>query len=464
MNFSFTLPKAAAAPPPAANPPVAPSPAPLPLPVPPPATPALSQQHQELKFLLHRKLLDKINLEALAAIDNQRVRSEVRQALMNLLDAEPTLLSASDKQQLADEVLDEVFGLGPLEMLLKDATVSDILVNTANQVYVERRGLLELTSVRFRDTPHLLRIIDKIVSQVGRRIDESNPMVDARLLDGSRVNAVIPPLAVDGPLLSIRKFSKDKLTLDDLVDKKALTPGMRALLEAAVRAHLNIIILGGTGAGKTTLLNALSGFIAPRERIVTIEDAAELQLKQPHVARLETRPANLEGNGAIRQRELLVNSLRMRPDRIVVGEVRGEEALDMLQAMNTGHDGSLTTIHANSPRDGVSRLEVMVSLANSNMKLVSIRQQISSAVHLFVQAARLSDGSRRVMSITEVTGMEGEIVTLQDLFVFEKQGLDENNKVMGRFAGCGIRPKFFEKLQAAGIHLPLDIFDEVVEI
>jgi pilus assembly protein CpaF len=425
---------------------------------------AARPEHQELKFTLHRKLLDKINLEALAAIDNQRVRAEVRQALMALLDAEPTLLSGPEKQQLADEVLDEVFGLGPLETLLKDATVSDILVNTAEQVYVERRGLLELTPIKFRDTPHLLRIIDKIVSQVGRRIDESNPMVDARLLDGSRVNAVIPPLAVDGPLLSIRKFSKDKLTLDDLVEKKALTPGMKALLEAAVRAHLNIIILGGTGAGKTTLLNALSGFISPRERIVTIEDAAELQLKQPHVARLETRPANLEGHGAIRQRELLVNSLRMRPDRIVVGEVRGEEALDMLQAMNTGHDGSLTTIHANSPRDGVSRLEVMVSLANSNMKLVSIRQQIASAVHLFVQAARLSDGSRRVMSITEVTGMEGETVTLQDIFVFEKQGLDENRKVRGRFAATGIRPKFYEKLLAAGITLEAGIFDESVPI
>jgi pilus assembly protein CpaF len=391
-------------------------------------------EHQELKFTLHRKLLDKINLEALAAIDNQRVRAEVRQALMALLDAEPTLLSGPEKQQLADEVLDEVFGLGPLETLLKDSTVSDILVNTAEQVYVERRGLLEITPIKFRDTPHLLRIIDKIVSQVGRRIDESNPMVDARLLDGSRVNAVIPPLAV------------------------------KALLEAAVRAHLNIIILGGTGAGKTTLLNALSGFIAPRERIVTIEDAAELQLKQPHVARLETRPANLEGHGAIRQRELLVNSLRMRPDRIVVGEVRGEEALDMLQAMNTGHDGSLTTIHANSPRDGVSRLEVMVSLANSNMKLVSIRQQIASAVHLFVQAARLSDGTRRVMSVTEVTGMEGETVTLQDIFVFEKQGLDENRKVLGRFAATGIRPKFYEKLLAAGITLDAEIFDESIPI
>ena len=436
---------------------------PMPIPGARPAGP-IRAEYQELKFTLHRKLLDKINLEALASIDNQRIRMEVRQALMGLLDAEPTLLSGAEKQQLADEVLDEVFGLGPLEMVLKDPTVSDILVNTAEQVYVERKGLLELTPIKFRDTPHLLRIIDKIVSQVGRRIDESNPMCDARLLDGSRVNAIIPPLAVDGPQLSIRKFSKDKLTLDDLAEKKALTPGMKMVLEAAVKAHLNIIILGGTGAGKTTLLNAMSGYIGARERIVTIEDAAELQLKQPHVARLETRPANLEGHGAIRQRELLVNSLRMRPDRIVVGEVRGEEALDMLQAMNTGHDGSLTTIHANTPRDGVSRLEVMVSLANSNMKPQAIRQQIAAAVHLFVQAARLTDGSRRVMSVTEVTGMEGEMITLQDLFVFEKHGLDENGKVRGRFASTGIRPKFYEKLVAAGIELPASIFDEVVEI
>ncbi len=364
--------------------------------------------------------MDKINLEALATIDNQRVRSEVRQAVIQLIDAEPTLLSSLEKQQISDEVLDEVFGLGPLEPLLTDPTISDILVNTYKQVYVERRGLLELTNVTFRDDQHLLRIIDKIVSQVGRRIDESTPMVDARLSDGSRVNAIIAPLAVDGPILSIRRFSTDKLMPPDLVERNALTQGMMELLEAAVKANLNIIIAGGTGSGKTTLLNALSAFINGKERIVTIEDAAELQLKQPHVVRLETRPANLEGNGAVRQRELLVNSLRMRPDRIVVGEVRGEEALDMLQAMNTGHDGSLTTVHANSPRDAVSRLEVMVSLANSNMQLVSIRQQIASAVHLLVQAARLSDGSRRVVSITEVTGMEGEVVTLQDLFVFEQ--------------------------------------------
>lgn len=421
-------------------------------------------EYQEFKFTLHRKLLDKINMEALASIDNHRVRAEVRQALISLIDNEPTLLSSMERQQICDEVLDEVFGLGPLEPLLQDPTVSDILVNGHKQVYVERKGLLELTSVTFRDDGHLLRIIDKIVSQVGRRVDESTPMVDARLTDGSRVNAIIPPLAVDGPLVSIRRFSADKLMPDDLVQKKAMSTGMMDLLEACVKAKLNIIIAGGTGAGKTTLLNALSYFINPKERIVTIEDAAELQLKQPHVARLETRPPNLEGQGAVRQRELLVNSLRMRPDRIVVGEVRGAEALDMLQAMNTGHDGSLTTVHANTPRDAVSRLEVMVSLANSSMQLISIRQQIASAVHILVQAARLSDGSRRVVNITEVTGMEGEIVTLQDIFVFEKRGLTPEGRVVGRFAATGIRPKFHEKLLAAGIRLPPALFDEVLEV
>jgi pilus assembly protein CpaF len=425
---------------------------------------SLKPEYQELKFTLHRKLLDKINLEALATIDNQRVRGEVRQALISLIDTEPTLLSALEKQQICDEVLDEVFGLGPLEPLLQDPTISDILVNGSKQVFVERKGLLELTSVTFRDDSHLLRIIDKIVSQVGRRVDESTPMVDARLSDGSRVNAIIPPLALDGPVMSIRRFSQDKLMPADLVEKKAMTHGMMELLEAAVKARLNIIIIGGTGAGKTTLLNGMSFFINPKERIVTIEDAAELQLKQPHVVRLETRPPNLEGNGAVRQRELLINSLRMRPDRIVVGEVRGAEALDMLQAMNTGHDGSLTTIHANSPRDGISRLEVMVSLANSSMQLVSIRQQIASAVHLLVQAARLSDGSRRVVNITEVTGMEGEVVTLQDIFVFEKRGVSPEGRVLGRFAATGIRPKFYEKLLAAGIRLRPDLFDEVLEI
>ncbi len=421
-------------------------------------------EYQELKFTLHRKLVDKINLDALASIDNQKMRSEVRQALLALIDGEPTLLSSTEKQQICDEVLDEVFGLGPLEPLLKDPTISDILVNTSKHVYVERRGLLELTNVAFRDDQHLLRIIDKIVSQVGRRIDESTPMVDARLSDGSRVNAIIPPLAVDGPILSIRRFSTDKLMPHDLVERKALTQGMVEMLESAVKAKLNIIISGGTGSGKTTLLNALSVFINAKERIVTIEDAAELQLKQPHVVRLETRPANLEGGGAVRQRELLINSLRMRPDRIVVGEVRGEEALDMLQAMNTGHDGSLTTIHANSPRDAASRLEVMVSMANSNMQVSAIRQQIASAVHLLVQASRFSDGSRRVTGITEVTGMEGNIITLQDLFVFEKRGIDPDGRVIGRFAATGIRPKFYEKLVAAGIRLRQEVFEEIVEV
>src|SRR5712692_6777589 len=425
---------------------------------------ALRPEYQELKFTLHRKLLDKINLEALATIDNQHVRAEVRQAVISLIDGEQTLLSLLERQQISEEVLDEVFGLGPLEPLLQDPTISDILVNGHKQVYVERKGLLEITNVCFRDDSHLLRIIDKIVSQVGRRVDESNPMVDARLSDGSRVNAIVPPLAVDGPLLSIRRFGTDKLMPQDLVERKALTAGMMELLEAAVKAKLNVIIAGGTGAGKTTLLNALSAFISPKERIVTIEDAAELQLKQPHLARLETRPANLEGQGAVRQRQLLVNALRMRPDRIVVGEVRGEEALDMLQAMNTGHDGSLTTVHANSPRDAVSRLEVMVSLANANMHLLSIRQQIASAVHLFVQAARLSDGSRRVVNITEVTGMEGEVVTLQDIFVFEKRGLNTDGKVLGRFSATGIRPKFSEKLLAAGIRLSAELLDQSLEI
>jgi pilus assembly protein CpaF len=425
---------------------------------------ALRPEYQQLKFTLHRKLLDKINLEALATIDNQRVRSEVRQAVISLIDGEQTLLSSIERQQISEEVLDEVFGLGPLEPLLQDPTISDILVNGYRQVYVERKGLLDLTNVAFRDDAHLLRIIDKIVSQVGRRVDESTPMVDARLSDGSRVNAIVPPLAVDGPLLSIRRFGTDKLMPQDLVEKKALTPGMMELLEAAVKARLNLVIAGGTGAGKTTLLNALSAFISPKERIVTIEDAAELQLKQPHLARLETRPPNLEGQGAVRQRQLLINALRMRPDRIVVGEVRGEEALDMLQAMNTGHDGSLTTVHANSPRDAISRLEVMVSLANANMQLVSIRQQVASAIHVLVQAARFSDGSRRVVNVTEVTGMEGDMVTLQDIFVFEKRGVSAEGKVLGRFCATGIRPKFADKLLAAGIRLSPELFDQSMEI
>ncbi len=424
----------------------------------------LKPEYQELKFTLHRKLLERINLDALAHIDDDRIRGEVRQAVLTLVAEEPNLLTAAEKQQISDEVLHEVFGLGPLEPLLQDPSISDILVNGYQHVYVERKGILEPTTVRFHDDGHLLRIIDKIVSQVGRRVDESNPMVDARLADGSRVNAIIPPLAVDGPLLSIRRFGTDRLMPEDLVERRSLTSGMLRLLEAAVRTRLNLIVCGGTGAGKTTLLNALSAFISPKERIVTIEDAAELQLKQPHLARLETRPANLEGHGAVKQRQLLVNALRMRPDRIIVGEVRGEEALDMLQAMNTGHDGSLTTVHANSPRDAVSRLEVMVSLANANMHLSAIRQQIASAVHLLVQCARMSDGTRRVTHVTEITGMETDIVMLQDIFVFEKRGISPEGRVLGRFSATGILPKCAEKLAAAGIRLPNYVFDESVEI
>ena len=424
----------------------------------------LNPEYQELKFRLHRRLLDKINLEALASIDNERVRIEVRNALMALMDEESTLLSSLERQQICEEVLDEVFGLGPLEPLLLDATISDILVNTHKQVYIERNGQLELTSVTFKDDNHLYRIIDKIVSQVGRRVDESSPMVDARLSDGSRVNAIIPPLAVDGPLLSIRRFGTDKLMPDDLVAKRSITQGMMDLLKGVVMAKLNLIVSGGTGSGKTTMLNALSAYISPIERVVTIEDAAELQLKQPHVVRLETRPPNLEGEGAIRQRELLVNSLRMRPDRIVIGECRGEEALDMLQAMNTGHDGSMTTVHANTPRDVVTRLEVMVSLASSSLPVAAIRSQIAAAVDVIVQVERMSDGSRRCRSITEVTTMEGDMVMLQDLFVFEKLGVSSEGKVMGRFAATGIRPRFYEKLLAAGIRLPGETFEEIVEI
>jgi pilus assembly protein CpaF len=425
---------------------------------------AAKPESLDLKFRLHRKLLDRINLDALAGLDEDRIRAEIRPAILDLVEDEPNLLTAPEKQRISDEVLDEVFGLGPLEPLLADPGISDILVNGHRNVYIERNGILEPTAVRFQDDNHLLRIIDRIVSRVGRRLDESNPMVDARLRDGSRVNAIIPPLAVDGPLLSIRRFSTDRLMPEDLVAKGALTRGMMTLLEAAIQARLNIIVSGGTGAGKTTLLNALSAFISPKERIVTIEDAAELQLRQPHLARLETRPPNVEGTGAVRQRQLLINSLRMRPDRIIVGEVRGDEALDMLQAMNTGHDGSLTTVHANTPRDAISRLEVMVTLANANMHLTAIRQQIASAVHILVQCARMSDGSRRVTSITEVTGIEVDIVTLQDIFVFEKRGVGPDGRVLGRFSATGILPKFNEKLLAAGIRLPLDMFDEVVEI
>jgi pilus assembly protein CpaF len=421
--------------------------------------------YQELKHLLHRKLLDRINLEALSTLPAERARLEIRTAVAQLVEEQKDHpLTLLERETVIEEVLHEVFGLGPLEPLLQDPTISDILVTTPHMVYVERDGKLYPTSVEFKDNAHLLRIIDKIVSAVGRRVDESSPMVDARLADGSRVNAVVAPIAVDGPLVSIRKFRKDKLKTEQLVKNFTMTAEMVELLRACVKARLNIIISGGTGAGKTTLLNVISEYIPEDERIVTIEDAAELQLRQRHVARMETRPPNLEGQGSIRQRQLVINALRMRPDRIIVGEVRGEEALDMLQAMNTGHDGSLTTIHSNSPRDALSRMEVMVSMANSSISLRSVRQQVSSAVDLFVQIARMSDGTRRVTYITECVGMEGEHVTLQDVFLFEKTGLTADNRVKGRFHPTGIRPKFSERLQASGILLPASIFETVVEI
>ena len=421
-------------------------------------------EYQELKFALHRKLLDRINLEALSSVASERVRNEVRAAVARLVEEERAPLSITEKDRIIEEVLDEVFGLGPLEPLLADPTISDILVTTPALVFVERAGKLYRTPVEFKDNAHLLRIIERIVSRVGRRADESSPLVDARLPDGSRVNAAIPPVAVDGPLLSIRRFGRDPLRGQDLVNNLTLTPGILLLLEACVKARLNILISGGTGAGKTTLLNALSAFIPEDERIVTIEDAAELKLDQIHVARLETRPPNIEGIGAIRIRQLVINALRMRPDRIIVGEVRGEEALDMLQAMNTGHDGSLTTIHANSPRDAVSRLEVMVGMANSNMGVRSIRQQVSSAIDVFVQIARFSDGSRRLSAFTECVGMEGEQITMQDIFVFEKTGVNESGRVTGRFRATGIRPKFYDRLKAAGLHVPASAFQTLVDI
>ncbi|HUO28220.1 MAG TPA: CpaF family protein [Bryobacteraceae bacterium] len=425
---------------------------------------ASTPEYQQLKFALHGQLLERLNLEALSAIPEERARMEIRTALVRLVDQEKTPLSRAEKDRVVEEVLNEVFGLGPLEPLLQDPTISDILVTTPRLVYVEQAGKLHRTPVQFKDNAHLLRIIEKVVAQVGRRVDESSPLVDARLPDGSRVNAAIPPVAVDGPLLSIRRFGRHALRPEDLVRGLALTEGMRQVLEYCVRARLNILISGGTGSGKTTLLNALSSYIPEDERIVTIEDAAELRLQQTHVARMETRPPNIEGTGAIRIRELVINALRMRPDRIIVGEVRGEEAIDMLQAMNTGHDGSLTTVHANSPRDAVGRLEVMVGMANANMGVRSIRQQVSSAVDLFVQVSRFSDGTRRVTYITEVTGMEGDLVTLQDLFVFEKHGLGENGHVRGCFRSTGIRPKLYERLLACGLTLPPEVFDAYQEV
>src|SRR5579863_4274518 len=411
------------------------------------------------KVAIHRKLIHKLNLDRLGEVNREEVRREVGHILEALVVGESTPMNLQERERLAQEVLDEVFGLGPLEGLLADSSISDILVNTYKRVYIERKGMLELTPLQFRDDAHLMSIIDRIVSAVGRRVDESSPMVDARLADGSRVNAIIPPLAVDGPCLSIRRFGRDPLTADDLLQNNTLTPAMLELLRGCVKARLNILVSGGTGAGKTTFLNVLSSYISNRERIVTVEDAAELQLHQDHVVRLETRPANIEGRGAIQQRQLVINSLRMRPDRIIVGEVRGEEALDMLQAMNTGHDGSLTTIHANTPRDALSRLETMVAMGSLNIPDNAIRRQIASAIDVVVQVSRLSDGTRKVISLAEITGMEGDIVSMQDIFMFRKRGIRDNGEVSGEFVPTGIRPKFAEKLQVSGIHLPISMFD-----
>ena len=412
-----------------------------------------------LKATIHRKLIQKLNLDRVTEVNRDEVRREVAQILEGLVVGESTPMTMLERERLAKEVLDEVFGLGPLEPLLADPTVSDILVNTHRNVYVERRGILEQTNIRFRDDAHLMTIIDRIVSAVGRRVDESSPMVDARLADGSRVNAIIPPLAIDGPCLSIRRFGHNRLAAEELMRNRSLTPQMLELLRGCVQARLNILISGGTGAGKTTFLNVLSSYISNRERIVTIEDAAELLLNQEHVVRLETRPPNIEGKGVVHQRQLVINALRMRPDRIIVGEVRGEETLDMLQAMNTGHDGSLTTIHANSPRDALSRLETMVAMSNLNLPDTAIRRQIAAALDVVVQMSRMSDGTRKIVNIAEITGMEGDMVTMQDIFAFRKRGIREDGEVLGDFVPTGIRPRFSERLLVSGIQLPMAMFD-----
>ncbi|MFN7917557.1 MAG: CpaF family protein [Vicinamibacterales bacterium] len=422
--------------------------------------------YQELKSRIHQALLDRLDLDRLAYVKREDAEPEIRSLIAAMLDreAENTPLSLYERENLITDVLNELFGLGPLEALLKDPAISDILINRFDQVYIERNGVLELTHVVFKDDRHLLRIIERIVSAVGRRIDESSPMVDARLADGSRVNAVIPPIALDGPVVSIRRFRTERLGAQDMVSRGSLTQPMLDFLNAAVAARLNIIVSGGTGAGKTTMLNVLSSFISDRERIVTIEDAAELTMRQRHVVRLETRPPNIEGRGAIKQRDLVINALRMRPDRIVLGEIRGEEAIDMLQSMNTGHDGGLTTIHANTARDALHRLDTMVAMANLNLPDRAIRQQIASAIHLLAHVSRLADGRRVVTGITEITGMEGDVLTTQDLFVYEKVGISEDGRVRGRFRATGIRPKCNERILASGRTLPADMFEHVTAV
>jgi pilus assembly protein CpaF len=418
--------------------------------------------YQALKTHVHRQLLGVLDLNRLPQIRREDSEPEIRSVLAGLLAREQAMpLTLFERECLIADVINELFGLGPLEALLRDPEISDILVNRFDQVYVERHGHLEPTSITFKDDAHLLQIIERIVSVVGRRIDESSPMVDARLADGSRVNAIIPPLAIDGPALSIRRFPHDRLDAHDLIARQTLTQPMLDFLQAAIGCRLNVVVSGGTGAGKTTLLNVLSSFINERERIITIEDAAELVLRQRHVVRLETRPPNIEGKGAVKQRQLVINALRMRPDRIILGEVRGDETLDMLQAMNTGHDGSLTTIHANTPRDALYRLDTMVAMANLNIPERAIRQQIASAINLIIQVSRLADGSRKVTQITEITGMEGEVISLQDIFVFERDGLRPDGKVMGRFKATGVRPKCSERLAAAGTRLSASLFEHL---
>jgi pilus assembly protein CpaF len=421
-------------------------------------------EYQQVKADLHRKILDRLDLEKLGRTTGDSAREEVLVLIRNSVNSEAVPLSFAERERLSREILDEIFGLGPLEPLLKDPTVSDILVNRFDRVYVERAGKLEITGLSFKDNQHLMQIIDRIVSRIGRRVDESSPMVDARLQDGSRVNAIIPPLALDGACLSIRRFGRDPVTARNMLDNKTLTEQMLDLLSAMVKGRLNLLISGGTGAGKTTLLNVLSGYIPNSERIVTIEDAAELQLKQEHVVRLETRPPNIEGKGSVRMRQLVINSLRMRPDRIVVGEVRGEEAFDMLQAMNTGHEGSLTTVHANSPRDALNRVENMVSMANLNIPERAVRQQVANAIHAVVQIARLSDGSRKVLTVSEITGMEGDMITMQDIFVFERSGIDESGRVRGVFHSTGHPPHFAERLATAGCRLSPALFQSRLEV
>jgi len=419
----------------------------------------VNQAYQELKKTMHQMILDRIDLERLKRLTAEQFKHELALLIQRIIEEERIVLNQHERHNLVLDIQHEMLGFGPLEPLLNDPTISDILVNTASQVYVERRGRLELTDVTFHDNAHLMKIIEKIVSRVGRRVDESSPMVDARLPDGSRVNAIIPPLAVDGPLLSIRRFGSSPLTVQNLLDYKSLTPPMIAVLEGLGQAKINILISGGTGSGKTTLLNLISGFIPTSERIVTIEDAAELQLRQPHVVRLETRPPNIEGKGEVTQRALVRNALRMRPDRIILGEVRGAEALDMLQAMNTGHEGSLATIHSNTPRDALSRLENMVSMAGVNLTPRAIRQQICSAVTVVVQASRLTDGGRKVVSIQEITGMEGDIISMQEIFSFVQTGVGNDGKVQGHFCATGVRPRFADRLKMFGVPLPENTFD-----